>query len=1263
MDADEAFAVARRIYAQHGGAAKHVQSYEDFVTWAQSLPKTLLPSRFDTEDVDASGTVVTRHEIRLEAVRLDPLPVLQEQDGTSSVVTPQLARLRGLTYELRVFGTYAYHRCRGVQHAHATFVLVGDEVGFTFARARRAPVVDEAAEEEEEESEPATPADVPDDASEASAPCAAEPVEEHPVYVQHGDGACRAEVVGCLAEAMIAADARIIAHFGGAHDARLLSSLTGAVLATARAHGASPSVADVERALRERRGELCATRTVAAVLRDVAVRASIAASGASIVEKHELLLGLVPLLVGSARCTTRSPCRHGDAARAQECPMDRGGYFVINGTERIVPIAERREPNRVVVYTKRAGKRTHVIGEIVSAHGSRSYTLYVRALRPDGRARLVDPTIQLPFARPVPVALLLHALGVRTDRAMYELIVPEARRGGELDAHMRPILEHARVGVAALVARMLPSCVTARRIALQRALESDLLPHVGSSVESFELKARVVAHAVLRVLLVALDLAPADNRDDLQNRSVELCGAVLRRVLLQHVSRSVPNEMRISVRRQVENNRAPPQIQRTVSHRKLGEVIRAALVSGRGSDGCGISEVLSRTNAKATASLLSRCTAGMGTEKTKQLAPRKLASSQYGYMCPFETPEGQAVGLIKNLSVLAFPSSESALTGRCWQLLLDRCGAGAACAFGCKVLVDGAWLRSTDRPHATAASLRELRRAGLFSAHVGVAPTPEGLLVSTNAGRLLRPLLVVRGRALAWRPEHAGLEPDALVRAGALEYVDSREASSLLIATAASQLAEGHYTHCELHPSLLFGYMVAGMPFPDHNQSPRNVYYAAMGKQSVGVAALNDRLDTLSYALHYPQLPLVSSRGESISGHGDTAGHNPVVAIMTYMGYNQEDSVILNQSSIDRGFGHSSTYHTYRTEEKSLNGAHGERLCHPELEPGVMRKKMQGYGKIDADGLVSPGCRVVANEDVLIGKVTPVVLDGETSAVDASVVARCDGIVDKVVVTVNMEGRTLAKVRVRSYRQPEIGDKFASRHGQKGVCGMKYGQEDMPWSREGVSPDLIMNPHAIPSRMTIGHMKEALLAKVAALSGRRGDGTPFGGLGVDDIAESLHALGYQRHGCEVLYSGATGQRLGRAVFMGPGPFYQVLKHQVRDKLHSRARGPTQAVTRQPSAGRSRDGALRLGEMERDCLISHGTSALLLERLLYSSDASEAPVCRRCGFLGVKNEARGINVCRACGGTECVEDTRIPHPTKALIQELFSVGIDLRLELG
>ena len=1262
---DEVFALAGRIYAEYCGAAKFVASYDAMLDWVATLPDLVLPSRFETEDVRADGTVVTRHEIVLVSVRLADGPRLVEMDGTSITMTPQIARMRQLTYEVALTGTYVYRRTRGVQSAYLTLYLVGDALAFTLAR-RRAAAESEAddASDSGSEASHATPsnASVADD----------EPRADEAVLAYVGDRTVRVEAPE---EAQSAAEIRLAHAYesGAGVTGAMFESLVDAVRATSVAHGAPGVTADTVRAEIARRAhELGSVRSVAAVLRDIALRCATSATDIETAEEtHEIPLGSIPLLVGSRLCTTRRRCAEGDAARAAECEMDRGGYFVLNGTERLVPITDRREPGSLLVYVKRQSKRVHVTGEVLSMCGTRSYTLYMRCVRPDARAPALDVHAQLPFARPVPVALLMRALGVESDRAIYERIVPPSARGTEVDRHLAAMLAAASVAptqrdaLRALSVRLVAGSVAAcdRAAVLRRMIDTDFLPHVGNSVDSCDRKAWVLAHATWRVILVALELAPPDDRDGLESRVLEMCGTLFRRYVQHHVARTVPNEMRISIRRQVDNNRVAPQIQRTVSARRLGEVLRSAITTGRTADGCGISEVLSRTNAKATASMLARCNTSLNTEKTKQLAPRKLSASQYGYMCPFETPEGQSVGLVRNLTVLAFVATEPGVPRALWETVLRAVGMRAHAEAECKVMLDGAWVGSVEAAQAAARALRVARRGGAFSAQVSVGVIDGAVFLSTGAGRLLRPLFVVEGGRRLYDPdEHRDWPPDALVAAGVLEYIDARESISLLIATSEAELGSElgpWYTHVEIHPAFLFGGMVAGMPFPEHNQSPRNVYYAAMGKQSVGVATLNERMDTLAYRLHYPQVPLVSSRAEAIGGYPDVAGANPIVAIMTYAGFNQEDSVILNQSSIDRGFGHSTVLHTYRTEDRCMGGAHGEKLCHPEHEQGVARKKLQAYTKLDDDGLVVPGSRVIAQHDVLIGKVVPAE-DG--SFIDTSLVARCDGIVDRVLVTTSAEGRCIAKVRVRSYRQPDIGDKFASRHGQKGVCGMKYQQQDMPWTRDGVTPDLIMNPHAVPSRMTIGHMKEALLAKLAALTGKRGDGTAFMGQSVESISDALHACGMQRHGQEAMYSGATGQRLGYATFVGPGPYYQVLKHQVCDKLHSRARGPTQAVTRQPSAGRSHDGALRLGEMERDCLISHGAASLMVERLMHSSDASSAPVCRLCGFLGVRNDARGINHCRGCGGTECVEMVSIPYPTKALIQELFSLGIDLRLEL-
>ena len=1265
---DEIFALGNRIFVQYCGAAKFVASYNALLDWVVTLPDTVLPSRFETEDVRVGETVVTRHEIILTSVRVAASPRLLEMDGTSITMTPHLARLRQLTYDIALAGTYVYRRTRGIQSAYLTLYLVGDELAFTLAR-RRSPVVEESETESDDDPTSETSSAVPEEAEEHH------PSETESVVAYLGDRTVRIEGAD---EAQSAAEVMLARRFevGMRAVGGLLDSLVAAVRAASAAHGAHGVTSDAVIAEITRRvHELTSVRSVSAVLRDVALRCATTATSIETTEEtHDIALGTMPLLVGSRPCTTRARGAAGDAARAAECEMDRGGYFVINGTERLVPITERREPGSLLVYLKRQSKRMHVTGEILSVCGTRSYTLYLRCTRPDARAPLVDITVQLPFARPVPIVLLMRALGVTTDRAIYERIVPAEARGGVIDRHMACMIEAGREGGAsqrdslrALSARLVPGTVPVadRPAALRRMLDTDLLPHIGMAIDSCDRKAWVLAHATYRVLQVALELVPPDDRDSMDTKVLELCGTLFRRYVHHHVARTVPNEMRMSIKRQVDSNRVSPQIQRTVSVRRLGEVLRSAITTGRTADGCGISEVLSRTNAKSTASMLGRCNTSLNTEKTKQLAPRKLSASQYGFMCPFETPEGQSVGLVRNLTVLTFVSTEPGVPRAFWECVLRSVGMRAHAECPCKVILDGAWVGSVDAAQATARALRAARRDGTFSAHVSVAVTDGVVYVSAGAGRLLRPLFVVRGGVRLYDPvAHCDASPDALVAAGVLEWIDARESISLMIATTEAELlASGthctQYTHIEIHPVFLFGGMVAGMPFPEHNQSPRNVYYAAMGKQSVGIPAMNDRMDTLAYRLHYPQVPLVSSRVESIGGYPDIAGLNPIVAIMTYAGFNQEDSVVLNQSSIDRGFGHSTVLHTYRTEDRCMGGTHGERLCHPEHESGVIRKKLQAYTKLDDDGLVIPGSRVIAHHDVLIGKVVPAE-DG--SCIDTSLVARCDGIVDCVLVTCSAEGRCIAKVRVRSYRQPDIGDKFASRHGQKGVCGMKFQQQDLPWTRDGITPDVIMNPHAVPSRMTIGHMKEALLAKLAAATGRRGDGTAFMGQSVESISDALHACGMQRHGQEAMYCGATGKRLGHATFVGPGPYYQVLKHQVCDKLHSRARGPTQAVTRQPSAGRSHDGALRLGEMERDCLISHGAASLMVERLLYSSDATQAPVCKLCGFLGVRNDVRGINHCRGCGGADCVEMVCIPYPTKALIQELFSLGIDLRLEL-
>eukprot|EP00741_Cyanophora_paradoxa_P010477 tig00000158_g10130.t1 len=489
-----------------------------------------------------------------------------------------------------------------------------------------------------------------------------------------------------------------------------------------------------------------------------------------------------------------------------------------------------------------------------------------------------------------------------------------------------------------------------------------------------------------------------------------------------------------------------------------------------------------------------------------------------------------------------------------------------------------------------------------------------------------------------------------------------------------------------------------------------------MGKQAMGVYVTNFqlRMDTLAHVLYYPQKPLVTTRAmEHLRFRELPAGQvlpNAVVAIACYTGYNQEDSLILNQSSIDRGFMRSVFYRSYRDEEKY--GAGGSevfekptrettaqpraplehvpravarpaappdrppRPAPPARPPRPARPAPQlrhgCYDKIEDDGLAAPGTRI-SGEDILIGKTTPLQGTEEDALVagggqrfkkrDSSTGARAaeTGIVDSVMLSTSEQGYKFVKIRTRSVRIPQIGDKFASRHGQKGTCGMPYRQEDMPFNCEGISPDIVMNPHAIPSRMTIGHMVECLLGKVAAITGEEGDATPFTEITVDQVSAELHKAGYQLRGWEVLYNGFTGRRLEALIFFGP-TYYQRLKHMVDDKIHSRARGPLQILTRQPVEGRSRDGGLRFGEMERDCMISHGAACFLKERLFENSDPYQVHVCEMCGLIAIANLKKKTFECRGCKNKTQIAKIRMPYACKLLFQELMAMCISPRMFL-
>jgi DNA-directed RNA polymerase II subunit RPB2 len=557
----------------------------------------------------------------------------------------------------------------------------------------------------------------------------------------------------------------------------------------------------------------------------------------------------------------------------------------------------------------------------------------------------------------------------------------------------------------------------------------------------------------------------------------------------------------------------------------------------------------------------------------------------------------------------------------------------------------------------------------------------------TDAGRVCRPLFIVEDNRIKLKKEDVdslhqrlatNFEWDTLISHGYVELVDTLEEETTLIAMYTDDVANARkdkninieYTHCEINPSMIFGICASIIPFPDHNQSPRNTYQSAMGKQAMGVYMTNFsvRMDTLAHVLCYPQRPLVVTHPIKYLRFKELpAGQNAIVAICCYSGFNQEDSVIMNQSSIDRGFFRSVFYRSYSCEEKKqpFGGCDEFEKPTPDLTRGM--RKGGNYDKLDPDGFIAPG-QFVTGEDVIIGRTTPLAEGEETqpgaryTKRDASIMLRASetGVVDKVMLTTNAEGYKFAKVRIRSERIPQVGDKFASRHGQKGTIGMAYRQEDMPFTVDGICPDIIVNPHAIPSRMTIGHLVECLLGKVAAHTGEEAMATPFiVDQTVEKISQMLHEVGCQKYGNETMFNGHTGKMLNTQIFLGP-TYYQRLKHMVDDKIHSRARGRTQILVRQPVEGRSREGGLRFGEMERDCMISHGAAQFLREALLDRSDKYTTHVCNQCGLLAIANLKQFKYECRGCNNQTNISQIDIPYACKLLFQELMAMSIAPRM---
>lgn len=588
-----------------------------------------------------------------------------------------------------------------------------------------------------------------------------------------------------------------------------------------------------------------------------------------------------------------------------------------------------------------------------------------------------------------------------------------------------------------------------------------------------------------------------------------------------------------------------------------------------------------------------------------------------------------------------------------------------------EVYLNGKFIGTVENNEDFVKQVKTERRRGVLSTNLNIYYNEKSdeICLECLRGRARRPLIIVKDAVPLLTEKHIKqlqkneIAWNDLVEQGVIEYLDTAEEENALVAFSEEDLTPEH-THLEITPLAMMGLATSLVPFGNYNQSTRLNAGSKNQKQALGFYAANFavRMDMDVNILHTPQVPIVGSIMHDISEYEKhPSGQNIVVAVMSYRGYNMEDAIILNQGSIDRGFGRSTYYRPSIAEELRYSGGLMDEVSIPDKDVKGYKSE-KDYRLLEEDGIIYPEAKV-KEEDVVIGKTSPPrFLSGLDEYSLASSTRRESsvslkhgeqGIIDFVLVTENEEGNKLIQVRIRDQRVPEIGDKFTSRHGQKGVVGLIVPQADMPYTSSGIVPDLIFSPHGIPSRMTISHLLELIAGKVGSLSGRYVDGTTFSSEKEENIRKELLSLGFAENGVETMYNGITGEKFLAKIYVG-NMYYMKLKHMVANKIHSRGRGPIQLLTRQPTEGRAKEGGLRLGEMEKDTFVAHGASLLLKER--FDSDKTVVPVCESCGIIAIYDSYKDKSYCPICGENVEINNIEISYAFKLMLDEFKSLGI-------
>lgn len=1018
--------------------------------------------------------------------------------------------------------------------------------------------------------------------------------------------------------------------------------------------------------------------------------------GRKIIMHRDLEIGRMPIMLRSNKCVLNGKSEE-EMALLSECPLDPGGYFIVNGTEKVILIQEQLSKNRIIVESDQ--KKGIVQASVTSSSHERKSKTYV--VTKNNKIYLKHNSI----SEEVPIVIALKAAGIISDLEILQLVCGTNQRYQELfainfeDPMKLKILTQKEaltyIGDRVKSFRRFGAPKLTKLEEGVEAIANTVVGHI-TARDGNDLKEKGLYMAIMaRRVVMAMDNSKlVDDIDYVGNKRLELAGQLMS-LLFEDLFKKFNSDFKLNIDKILKKpNRAKEfdallTINVYSSHITNG--LNTAISTGNWSlkrfkmERAGVTHVLSRLSYISALGMMTRISSQF--EKSRKVSgPRALQPSQFGMLCTADTPEGEACGLVKNLALMTHITTddeENPVKQVCYHLGVENIKfldfSSIHLSKGYSVHLNGTIIGLTKMPKRFLRLFRKLRRTGKISPFISIYTNSyqSAIHIATDGGRVCRPLIIVENGKSKVEEDHlrklknGTWEFDDFLKHGLVEYLDVNEENDSLIALYESYI-ESETTHLEIEPFTVLGAVAGLIPYPHHNQSPRNTYQCAMGKQAIGAIGYNQfrRIDTLLYLMVYPQQPMVKTKTiELIDYDKLPAGQNATVAVMSYSGYDIEDALVLNKSSLDRGFGRCQVLRKH-TEVLKKYANHTKDIVSGMKIDSETGKPLWEHESIGPDGLGEVGLPVESGQ-VYVNKCIPSnasdsMFNSNPNMPNQALASHREtpvyyrapepSYIDQVMMSVGSNDQALLKVLLRQTRRPELGDKFSSRHGQKGVCGIIVQQEDLPFNDDGISPDIIMNPHGFPSRMTVGKMIELISGKAGVLNGSLEYGTCFGGSKLEEMSQILVNKGFNYSGKDMLYSGITGECLQAYIFFGP-IYYQKLKHMVLDKMHARARGPRAVLTRQPTEGRSRDGGLRLGEMERDCVIAYGASQLLLERLMLSSDAFDVDVCNNCGLMGFHGW------CNNCKNSEKVIGMKIPYAAKLLFQELISMNIAPKLRLG